>query len=194
MSQCVQAEKPGVFFWGLGVKASLDKTGFHKDVISPSRAAVSSSRMRPLLSAVLTSAVPHPNPSPSVPLSPSHLHPWDFLPVSICPHFAHSHPLLSAASFLPCSCLPIPVLGFSVVLVLLCLIHESFCLSSAGPPASGPCLSGIALGSPAPALTVRTFPALRWCSLPCKKVSGALSINKDFRVCRLRLAAANRPK
>lgn len=119
MSQCVQAEKLGVLFWGLGVKASLDKTGFCRDIISPSRAAVSSSRMWPILSAVLPSAAPHPNPSPSIPLSPCHLHPWDFPPVSI--HFAHSHLLLPAASFLPCSCLPIPVRDFSVVLVLLCL-------------------------------------------------------------------------
>lgn len=176
-------------FWGWGVKPSVSRAGFHEGIlVSPSRAAVNCGRMRPFLSAVLTSAAPYPNPSPSIPLSPSHLHLWDFAP-SPSIRFALSHPLLPAASFLPCSCLPHPCLWFPCCFCACVSTHESSCLSSAGPPASGPCCSGIALGSPAPALTVHTFPALRWCSLP-----GALSINKDFCVCKLQLAAANRPK
>lgn len=106
-------------FPGWGVKASVSKTGFHEGIlVPPSRAAVGSSRMWPFLSAVLTSAAA--TPPPSVPLSPSHLHPWDFAP-SLSIHFAPSHPLWPTASFLPCSCLPIPVSDFSVILVLLCL-------------------------------------------------------------------------
>lgn len=164
MSQCVQAEKWGVFFRGLGVKASLDKTAFCRDIISPSRAAVSSSRMRPILLAVLTSAAPHPTPSPSIPLSPCHFHPWDF---------PRLHPFCSFPSAPACSLFPSLQLSPHPCPWFLCRsrafvsILES-CLAGAGPSASGPCLSSVTLGSPAPALAVCTFPALRWCSLPCK--------------------------
>lgn len=101
--------------------------------------------MQPFLSAALTSAAPHPSLSPSIPFSPSRLHPRIF-PPSPSIHSACFHLLLHAATFLPCGCRPIPVLVSSVVPMLLCL--------STTAHAAGPCLSSIALCSPAPAVAV----------------------------------------
>lgn len=117
------------------VKASVSKSGFHEGIlVCPSRAAVSCSRMQPFLSAVLTCAAPQTISScPSVSIPPP---PLGFCPVSI-------HPVCSVPSAPACSLFPslqlsahlCPCLCHSCASVS---IHESFCLSSAGPQPQDP--------------------------------------------------------
>lgn len=109
---------------------------------------------------------------------PFSFHPSLSIPLGFSPApFCSFPPLLPPASSLPYSCLSIPVFHFSV-LVLLCL-HKSSCPTQCCPKHQGPARlpsscadSGRIPGSPL------LLSALH-------NVSGALGINKDFRVCQL---------
>lgn len=154
-------------FWG-GIKAPVSKTGCSEGILVPRQGTGELWRMQPFLPAVLTS--PAPTPSPSIPLSPSH---WDF-PLL---HFAHSlHSCPQPLPFLTAVC---PSLSFISLFLCFCVSINPPSPPSAGPKPQGPAWlpsscadSGCIPGSPL------LLSALH-------NVSGALRINKDFRVCQL---------